>query len=359
MLSTKILDNIKKIRALDKSGMLESLNGFPRQCLDALDLAKRINLKVNLKGINKIIFAGLGGSAIGADLVKSFLIKEASLPIIVIRDYWLPEYIDKNSLVFVNSYSGNTEETLSTYCQARKKKAKVIVICSGGKLLGMAKHDRIPYVVIPSGFLPRAALAYSSIVPLVILSKAGLVKDKTSQIKEMAKAMERLRNNSLNIKISQDKNIAKIIANKLFGKFVIIYGAAGIVEAVVTRFRGQLAENSKILSFSHLFPEMNHNEIVGWQNPRPLFKNLAVVFLRDKDDHKRTKIRMDITREIIKKEGADVIQIHCKVHSLISKIFYLVYICDFISFYLAILNGVDPTPVDKVTYLKRQLAKFK
>ena len=354
-----ILDDIKKIKSIDKSRMLRQLNEFPRQCREALDIGSRFSAKINLKEINKIVFAGMGGSAIGADLVKSYLARESRLPIVVVRDYFLPRYVDQKSLVFITSYSGNTEETISAYTQARAKRAKIIIICSGGKLLAEAKGKGIPYVVIPSNLIPRAALGYLSIAPLVILSKIGLVKHQSKPIKETAKALEGLRDNSLGIGIKQNKNIAKQIAKRLFGKFMIIYAAIDILEAAVTRFRGQLAENSKTLSWSHIFPEMNHNEIVGWQHPKDLFKHLSVVFLKDKDDYYRTKSRMDVTKKILKDEGVQIIDINTQGKSLLSRIFSLIYICDFVSFYLAIINKTDPTPVDKVTYLKQQLSKLK
>ena len=137
----------------------------------------------------------------------------------------------------------------------------------------------------------------------------------------------------------------------------IIYGANDHVDVVVTRWRGQLAENSKHLASSHVFPEMNHNEIVGWDFPAELMEKFTVLFLRDKGDHKRVAMRMDITKDILSKKGIDIIDVHSKGKGLLSRIMSLIYTGDMISFYLAILNGVDPTPVDRVTYLKKKLAK--
>ena len=175
----------------------------------------------------------------------------------------------------------------------------------------------------------------------------------------MIGVLQELKDKSLNVRIGQKDNIAKHIAGKLYNKLVIIYSSSIHFDAVATRFRGQLAENSKCLASSHVFPEMNHNEITGWRNPKKLFKDFIVLMFRDKGMHKRTSIRMDITRDILKNEQVNVLEVSSRGENLLSRIFSLIYIGDFVSFYLAILYGIDPTPVDRVTYLKKRLAENK
>jgi len=345
------------IEKLDKSNMLDLLLDFPMQCKAAVDIAEKSKIMFEKRDFKNIVFAGLGGSAIGADLVRSYLYFDCKLPIQVFREYDLPAFVDDSTLVFLASYSGNTEETLSSYKQAKEKGATLIVISSDGKLKEYAERDNMTFIAIPQGSPPRCNLGYLSIIPLCIFAKLGLIKDKSVSIKQMIKTLEELRNNCLNPQIGQKDNISKAVALKLFNKFAIIYSASIHFDICATRFRGEIAENSKALASSHVFPEMNHNEIVGWQNPKKLFKNLVVVVLRDKDSHPRVSIRMDITRDIIRKEDVEVIEIWSKGEDLLARIFSLIYIGDFVSYYLAIVYGIDPTPVDRVTYLKNQLAK--
>lgn len=351
--------NSKTIREKDKSDMLGLLLDFPQQCRNAHEIAKMANIMFTQADFKKVVFSGLGGSAIGADLVRSYLFFKSKLPISVCREYELPAYVDSSTLVFACSYSGNTEETLSAFQQAKEKGAALILVSSDGKLKEYAQKDNLTFIEIPQGLPPRCALGYLSIIPLVILSRLGLVEDVTVALNQVATVLEGLRKNNLNPNIAQKDNIAKYVAAKLLNKFTVIYSASVHFDVTAIRLRGQLSENSKSLASSHLFPEMNHNEIVGWENPKKLFKNFAVVMLRDKGMHPRVAKRMDISREILKKEKVGVIEIWSRGEDLLSRIFSLIYIGDFISFYLAILYGIDPTPVDRVTYLKNQLAKDK
>ncbi|MCM8789420.1 MAG: bifunctional phosphoglucose/phosphomannose isomerase [Candidatus Omnitrophica bacterium] len=349
--------SLKSIRAFDKSDMLGLLLDFPSQLKAAQAIAVCIKFKFERKNFKNIVFAGLGGSAIGADLVRSYLYFESKLPIQVFREYDLPEYVDSSSLVLISSYSGNTEETLSAYAQAKTKGANIIAISSGGELKENALKDNFTFIEIPKGLPPRCSLGYLSIIPLCVLSRLGFIKDVGLAVNQTIRILEELRNKTLRPQVALKDNIAKQVASKLFGKFAIIYSASIHFDICAVRLRSQIAENSKSLSSSHLFPEMNHNEIVGWQNPRKLFKNLLVILLRDKEMHKRTQKRMEITSDIIRKEDVPLLEIWSRGEDLLSRIFSLVYIGDFISFYLAILYGIDPTPVERVTYLKNRLAE--
>jgi glucose/mannose-6-phosphate isomerase len=342
---------------LDRSNMLGLLMDFPRQCQDAIAIADKAKLACAKEGLKKIVFAGLGGSAIGADLVRSYLYFECKLPIQVVREYDLPACVDDSTLVFICSYSGDTEETLSAYKLARDKKAVIIAISSGGKIQEYARADNITFIQIPKGFPPRCALGYLSIVPLAVLAKLGLVSDPKPMVDETVRMLEGLRDKELSPAVAQKKNIAKSLASKLLNKLGVVYSGSVHFDVCAVRLRGQIAENSKALSWSHFFPEMNHNEIVGWKNPRKLFKNILVLMLRDSKMHPRVAKRMDISAEMIKKEGVELIEVWSRSECLLSRIFSLIYIGDFISYYLAILYGIDPTPVESVTYLKNKLAE--
>ncbi len=347
--------NLKTIRQIDKSSMLDLLSDFSLQCLAACDIAKKSKINFQKRDFKRIVFSGLGGSAIGGDLVKSYLYFESKLPILVFREYNLPAFLDEDTLVFISSYSGNTEETLSAYQEAKARGAHLVCISSDGKLKENCLNDGFSFIEIPAGFPPRCALGYLSIIPLVILERLGIVSSKEEDIKEVISILKDLKNNCLNPQIGQKENIAKYIAKKIFNKFVFIYSTSINFDVAATRLRAELNENAKSLATSHLFPEMNHNEIEGFKNPAKLFKNFIVLLFNDKGIHPRVKKRMEITKEILKKEGLLCIEISSWGESLLSRIFSLIYIGDFISFYLSILYGIDPTPVDRITYLKKRL----
>lgn len=356
---SKILNDAKKIKDMDKSNMLGLLLGLNEQCSEAKEIGSGFTPKgVSADGVKNIVFTGLGGSAIGADLIRSFTAGEIKVPILVNRDYTLPNFIDENTLLFTASYSGNTEETLSAYQEAKKRKARIIAISSDGKLMKLAGEDKVPFIKIPEGIPPRCALGYSFIPPLMTLAKLGFIKNNEKDIDEAIEVLSGLKS-ELGVEISVDENISKRIALMLQRKFPVIYGASGHIDVAVTRWRGELAENSKHLASSHVFPEMNHNEIVGWDFPTGLMTEFVVIFLRDSGDHKRVAVRMDITKDILEKKGLSVVTVHSRGNGLLSRMMSLIYIGDMASFYLAILNGIDPTPVDRVTYLKNELAKVK
>ncbi|KPK39411.1 MAG: hypothetical protein AMJ78_08555 [Omnitrophica WOR_2 bacterium SM23_29] len=354
----KTLDDLREIEKLDKSDMLNLLLEFPTQCRHAVRIGELFSIPSPYRKVNNIVFSGLGGSAIGADLIRSYVIDEIRIPMFVNRDYTLPNFVGKDTLFFACSYSGDTEETLSSYEEAKRKGAKIIALSSGGKLEAKSKNDGVPFISIPKGYPPRTALGYSFFPPLVVLSKYGFIPDKEEEINEAISGMSNLRGRILNPQIKVNKNCAKRLALDLRDKYIIIYAANRYVDSVVTRWKGQLAENSKALASSHVFPEMNHNEIVGWVNPKRLLKDFVVVILRDKGEHPRVARRIEITKAIIKKKSK-IIEVRSKGGGLLSRIFYLIYLGDFVSFYLAILNDVDPTPVDTITYLKRRLGNFK
>ena len=353
-----ILDSFSGIEKYDKSSMLELIESFPDQCQDAKRIGDGFELPEGFRKTYKnIVCAGLGGSAIGADLVRSYIADNTKIPLFVSRNYTLPGFVDEDTLVIAASYSGNTEETLSAYRDAGSRGSRIIIVTSGGKLEKLAKENEIPCITIPTGFPPRAALGYAFFPLLILLSKIGVIKDQSVFIEDAIRVLRKLKNKKIGHRVIKKDNQAKKIAGLLYGKFPVLYGAQDHIDAVVTRWRGQLAENAKTLSSSHIFPEMNHNEIVGWENPRTILKECAVIILRDADDHPRISRRMDVTRSILKKDKISVIEVNSAAGGLLARIFSLIYIGDYVSFYLAILNKIDPTPVERIAYLKKELSK--
>jgi len=353
-----VLNDSKKIKELDKSDMLGLLLGLDEQYRRAKDIGLAFDTSIiSGDGVRNIVFTGLGGSAIGADVIRSYTAEEIKVPIMVNRSYTLPNFVNENTLLFVSSYSGDTEETLSAYKIAKEKRARMIAISSNGMLEKLAKGDGVPFIDIPGELPPRCALAYSFIPPMLILSRLGFIANKEKEVDETAEILKGLKN-ELEPGRPTEANIAKRIALKLVHRFPIIYGASDHVDVVITRWRGELAENSKHLASSHVFPEMNHNEIVGWDFPIELMGQFVVIFLRDREDHERVARRMDITKDILSQKGISIIELFSRGEGLLSRMTSLIYIGDMVSFYLAILNGVDPMPVNRITYLKKALKKF-
>jgi glucose/mannose-6-phosphate isomerase len=352
------LDDRASVQRIDRHNMLELIESFPEQCSKARDIGAAFKVPSGLKRRYKnIVVTGLGGSAIGADILRSYAAGELKIPFFVNRNYTLPGFVDKDTLVIVSSYSGNTEETISSYKDAKSRKAKIVVITSGGKLQILAAMHSNPVIKIPGGLPPRCALGYSFFPLLVLLSKLGIVGNKAKKIDEVISLLVNIRQTRTGQEIPSGNNISKRIAKELYGKYPVIYGGQDHIDAVATRWRGELAENAKTLSSGHLFPEMCHNEIVGWDNPRKVLKDFTAIILKDAADHKRISKRMAIVKGIIEKLGIGVIEVNSCGKDLLSRIFSLIYIGDFVSYYLAILNGIDPTPVERIDYLKRELGK--
>lgn len=352
------IDNLKVIRKFDSAGMLGILESFPGQVSRAKEIGLGFRVPSGLKkNYKNIVFTGLGGSAIGADIIRSYIAGESSVPVFVNRNYLLPGFVNKDTLLVVSSYSGNTEETLSAYRDARKKKAVIVAITSGGRLRQEAEKDGTPFILIPPGLPPRCSLGYSFFPSLILLCKLGIINNKIRDIDETITLLGNMVRTSLGAGVAGKLNKAKSIARAAHRRFPVIYSACDHIDSVAVRWRGQFAENSKTLASSHLFPEMCHNEIVGWENPDFMLKNSIAIFLRDRADLDRVSKRMDIVKDMLADNKVKVLEIKSAGKSLLARIFSLIYVGDFASFYLAILNGCDPTPVERISYLKERLAR--
>lgn len=351
------LDDLERIKKLDQVGMYDRIYDFPSQFEDALRLTRATPIPDWDKSkIDKIVLAGLGGSAIGGDLVRSYLADRLGIPIFICRNYTLPNFVGSSSLVFVSSYSGNTEETLSAFEDASKRGAKIICMTSNGKVEEISSRKKIPCVHLPKGFQPRAALGYSFVPVLTMLERFGLVEDEEANIN---KAREFLAENrdKYRVEVDAGKNEAKKLAMKLHRKLPVIYAACDRFDAVSTRWKGQFCENAKMLAFNNVFPEFNHNELVGWRVLSDYRDDLIVVMLKDREDHPRIKTRMEIVKGIIEEQEVEVIEAESSGENLLSRMFSLIQLGDFISFYLAVLNKEDPTPVKVIDFLKDELGK--
>jgi glucose/mannose-6-phosphate isomerase len=348
------LDDADLIQKYDQHDMLKLLVDFGKQCEDAVQLGRQVSGLPETQRVKKILFVGLGGSAIGANLVTSFLTERMKIPAQVTRDYTLPAWVDCETLVFATSYSGNTEETLSGAAQALKRGAVLVTASSGGKLKEFSQTHECAHFTVPSGFPPRAALGYAFFLPLILFMRANWADVSKEEIQETLELLKTL-STRYHPEKKEKENPAKQLARAASGHMVHIYGSSRL-DAVSVRWRGQISENAKQLASHHLLPEMNHNEIVGWEHPNEVLKSACVFFLRDHGDHTQVQKRFKITRDIISKYAASVHEMNSQGKSELARVFSLVVLGDFMSFYLAILNQVDPTPVDRITFLKTTLA---
>lgn len=352
------LNSAHQINTGDPEGMFQALWNLPEQCAEAFKIATKFSQPNDYKNVHAVIISGLGGSAIGGDLLRVCVANKSTVPVIVNRDYTLPAFVGEQILVIAVSYSGNTEETLSAYAMAQKNGAKIIALTSGGKLKELAMRDGVPVVTVPGGLQPRAATSYLFIPALVIMAELGFIPTVNDEISNLITEMQGLRE-QYQPEMPIADNLAKQIAQKLFNKTPLIWGSCSTTEVAAIRWKGQINENSKSAAYWNNFPELNHNEIVGFEMPEALLKNLEVIILRDEADHERVKQRMEITKSIIEGKVSGITEVFSKGTSLLTRLYSLNYIGDYASIYLALLYGVNPTPVKMIDLLKNELMKIK
>lgn len=321
---------------------------FTEQLNEALEIGKNAKITPSKHPIKNVFLSGLGGSGIGGNFVAEFLKDELNIPYIVNKGYDIPAFVGPETLAIASSYSGNTEETLNAVDQMLASGAKVVCVASGGKLIEIAKEKGLDYIQLPNNWpSPRACLGFSFVQQLFILHKLGLISDKS--IHSVASSVL-----LLNAEIDDIQSKAKMIANMLFGKMPVIY-ITDRMESVAVRFRQQINENAKMLCWHHVIPEMNHNELVGWRSKND---DLAVIFFRNKDDHPRNQMRIDINKEIIGNYTSSLIEVYSKGNDLIERSMYFVNLVDWITVYLAEIRKVDSIEVKVIDYLKSELSKF-
>jgi len=333
--------------------MRHLVQSFSAQVEGAMQVARTLSLTVPSR-IGNVVVCGMGGSAIAGDVIRAATATLLPVPLLVCRDYRLPAFVGSSTLVFASSYSGNTEETISAYEQARAAGASIVCLTSGGKLASLAQSHGHPVIQLPGGLPPRAALGHSAVMLLGALSVLGLAPDMTEPLRETVELLIRLAAR-YGIEVPEHDNRAKTIARSLQGRLVAVYASNANLDPAAVRWRGQMEENAKNLAFHHLLPEMNHNELVGWQLPEQALRQIGVVFLRDQGDHPQMQRRFDFTKEIVSRRTSVVHEVWSEGESLLARIFSVICLGDFVSLYLACLNSVDPTPVSVIETLKQRL----
>jgi glucose/mannose-6-phosphate isomerase len=347
------LDDKEMVKSLDQEGMLSCVSDFPEMLKDALSICESASFK-KIKKPELIVTVGMGGSAIGGEIAQEFCTPLINVPFLVVRDYSLPQAVKAKSLVFVVSYSGNTEESLAALKEAENRKAQVVCITSGGKLKEQAQKAKHSIIEIKPGLQPRAALPYLLVPILKVLEKAGLV-DLKGELKDCYPFLKKL---AEDYKTAEERNNpAKQLARRALDKHVLVFCSNGSTRSLGDRFKCQLNENSKAMAQTLVFPELNHNALVALSNLKRTGHNYLAVLLKDDDDNVRVRKRMDITKSLVGAELGGFWEIESKGRSRLQRMLSLVLLCDFASVYLAILRGIDPTPVEVITRLKKELLR--
>ncbi len=327
--------------------MEELILSFPDQLKQAIEIGQSIQIDKGNVPIHNILVAGMGGSGIAARINKNVLSNQLGIPFEIVNRYHIPNYVNEHTLFIASSYSGNTEETLSSFLEAIDKGAQIVCITTGGQMEAHAKEQNIPYISIPSGNPPRACLGFSLVQQLYILHQYGLI---TQDFEAQLQAGIQLLQNELSDIQDQSQQLAKNLKDQL----LIMYSFPEY-EGVGIRWRQQINENAEMLCWHHVIPEMNHNEIVGWGEVQP---NLGVLYLRDNAAPKRLLARLDICKEIISKYSAKEADIVCKGDSILEKSLYWIHFGDWLSLYLCNERGRDPMAIHNIDYLKQALGKI-
>ncbi len=365
MVMSATLDDLKLIASIDKQGMSRIVERFPEQCREAIKIAESLTLPKEVKVSSKtqirygrpanIIVTGMGGSAIGGNLLKDWLRNQLAVPVEVSRGYHLPAYADEKTLVLAVSYSGNTEETLTAYLEAIERKCMTVAITSGGLLHEFSEKLGVPCARLPSGYPPRSAIAYLFFPLVYSLEKLKLIH-ASEEVEDAVVSVTELRD-EVKPEAPTSLNPSKRLALGLRDSIPFVCGF-DFYEGVALRIKTQLNENGKIPAKAESFPELNHNETVGWTGSRKLTKNFSVVLIRDDGEEPAIRTRIDVTRGLVFDEGAkEVLEIRGRGTGRLARMLSAMYVGDFASIYLAILNHTDPTPVTIIDELKKKLGE--
>ena len=348
-----ILDDPQTYKNLDPSRMGDRIGDLADQCRWAWQEASSLDLPKTYRRVERVVVAGMGGSAIGGDLMADLASLEKAPPITSCRDYSLPTWVDPQTLVIVSSYSGETEEALSTFHEALDVGAGVVAMTQGGRLKELARAAGAPVLDVGNGRMPRAALGYGLIGLVGLLSNLGLLKDKSQEVEEAAKTLEECLA-LWDRPIPGEKNGAKQLTCELHGHLVVIYGA-GVLTTVARRWKTQFNENAKTWAYFETLPELNHNAVEGYPFPSGIRDRAFVVLLSSSYSHPRIKLRYSVTQDVLAEVGIKHRLIESRGESPLSQMLSTILLGDYASYYLALLNGVDPSPTKVLDSLKKRL----
>ncbi|MHB8856774.1 MAG: bifunctional phosphoglucose/phosphomannose isomerase [Bellilinea sp.] len=348
------LDDTNRFKELDSLNMLGEVDGLPDQLESAWSLGNRLELPA-LPGISRVLVAGMGGSAIGADLLAAYIEPFCSVPLFIQRDYTLPAWASgRQTLVIASSHSGNTEETLSVFDQARQAGCSLFVISTGGKLAQLAAEGGIPTWKFEHSGQPRAAVGYSFGLLLALFARLGLIPPQGGDI---ADALQALREQQalLRIEVPAAKNPAKRQAGQMMGRWVVVLGA-GLLIPVARRWKGQVSEVAKAWGQFEALPEADHNTLAGIEFPETVLTNTLVIFLRSAADHPRNRLRSELTLQSFMMAGMATDFYKAKGSTRLAQLWTTLHFGDYTAYYLAMAYGVDPTPIPAISGLKEAMS---
>lgn len=349
------IDSLEFIKRLDQDNMLGHIQEFPAQCEKSWQDWQKIPLPARFIQAKSILICGMGGSAIGGGLVAS-IVPRSRVPIIVWRDYGIPGWVNKDTLVIAVSYSGDTEETLNCLKKAALKTDKFVTISSGGELESLSRKYKSVHFKIGYDSQPRAALGFQLISMLAIFDKLDLIEISDEDFREALLLLKGLQK-KIDVNVPTPNNNAKLLAKKLEGKIPVIYGA-GTLSEVARRWKGEFNENAKTASYFEILPEVNHNAMVGLEFPKELKNKIFTIILESKFDHPRNTFRENITLQILQRRRIPVETVRLEpAPTPLSELLQVIHFGDYVSYYLAIINEVSPTPVDIIGFLKDKLAE--
>lgn len=355
----RALDGIVAERAdIDGGDMLGRVLALPEQCARASEMSG--NVRVTLSplrrvGLRHVVVVGMGGSAIGGDVVRAAVIDRCPVPVSVHRGFGLPTYVDASSVVIASSYSGNTVETLDASVAAAAKGAAVVAITSGGELAVRARARGWPLLLLPQRLPPRSAIGYSVVFVARVLEAIGLVPFVAEEWEEAVAMMQEMRS-ELGPNVPVRDNAAKRLAARLHGKLPVVYGVGPLGEVIAYRWKCQLNENAHTLAWSNVLPELNHNELVGWEQPAAIVRGAKIVMLRDYAETPGLHEHVDAMLHTLRSRRVGMTEVWSRGRGVWARLWSLLYFGDVVSVYSALLNGVDPTPVSAITDLKARLA---
>lgn len=343
----QIKDFVKKY---DPQNQFEVLVNYYKQIEFAWN--NKINLSdLKVKKFNKILVSGLGGSAISADLMQNYLGHEINIPFMVNRNYILPSFVDENTLIVISSYSGNTEETISVFEKALELKLNIVCISTGGKIGKLAEENKIPVVKILAGYQPRYALGLSFFSLLLVFEELDIINKQEKFVNEIVKLWR-----EKGSEYSKENNEAYKLAEKTVGKIPIIYSGADLTSSVGYRMKCQFNENSKLHAFHNVLPEMNHNEIVGWETYSNELLNGIIFNIIDNSYHPQVIKRFEISSGLAAGKNIETVRLKSSHKEFKVRLMDLIYLSDWITYYTAILRGFDPSEIDFINSLKENLS---
>jgi glucose/mannose-6-phosphate isomerase len=349
------LDAHDQFASIDVDGMIRDISSLPEQLQNAWEMGLSFQLPA-MWPVKRVVIAGMGGSAIGADLLAAFLLDRVTVPVIIHRDYGLPAYaFGKETLVVVSSHSGDTEESLSAFEAACRSNCQVVVITTGGKILADAQSAGVPVWVFKHEGQPRSALGFAFGLLLALFVRQGLVSDLSSELRQTIGLMKEMQKN-IAVEIPIKNNPAKRLAGQLVGRHITVFGS-GLMAPVARRWKCQFNECAKTISSFEVLPEADHNTLAGICFPQAALEKEMAIFLQAPADGERNKLRVLETRQILLLEGINTDLVEARGQNSLEQMWSMVLFGDYVAYYLAMSYEVDPTSIESIWSLKVTLNK--